>query len=125
MTSSASACILHSQSVLDEQRVDPTTGLNEEDIILRRSIHGLNEFQVKEKDPLWMKFIEAFKDPLIMLLLGSAFISICVGNYDDAFSITLAILIVVTVAFIQVPSHFESELSIHRIIGRNIVPKKV
>lgn len=39
---------------------------------------------------------------MILLLLASAFISILMKQFDDALSITCAILIVVTVAFFQV-----------------------
>jgi len=67
----------------------------------RRKILGPNEFVVNEEDPLWKKYFEQFKNPLILLLLGSAFVSICMKQLDDAISITVAILIVVTVAFIQ------------------------
>jgi len=45
--------------------------------------------------------LDQFKDPLIGLLLASAIVSILVGQYDDAISITLAVAIVSTVAFIQ------------------------
>lgn len=41
------------------------------------------------------------QNPLIILLLASAFVSILMGQYDDAVSITVAIIIVVTVAFVQ------------------------
>ena len=67
----------------------------------RRKILGPNEFVVSDEDPLWKKYIEQFKNPLILLLLGSAFVSVCMKQLDDAVSITVAILIVVTVAFIQ------------------------
>ncbi|KAF4799376.1 Calcium-transporting ATPase type 2C member 1 [Turdus rufiventris] len=42
-----------------------------------------------------------FKNPLIMLLLASAVISVVMHQFDDAVSITVAIVIVVTVAFVQ------------------------
>ena len=41
------------------------------------------------------------KDPLIGLLVGSALISILTAQYDDAVSITIAVIIVVTVGFVQ------------------------
>lgn len=50
-----------------------------------------------------------FKDPLIGLLLASAFASLLVQQYDDAISITLAVIIVSTVAFIQ---EYRSEQSL-------------
>ena len=50
----------------------------------------------KDKEPLWKKFMEKFTEPLILLLLASAFISILIGQYDDALSIILAVIIVST-----------------------------
>jgi len=46
--------------------------------------------------------VEQFKDPLILLLLGSAVLSIVVGQYEDALSIAAAVIIVGSVAFYQV-----------------------
>ena len=59
---------------------------------------------VSEPDPLWKKYLDQFNNPLIYLLLGSALISILMGQYDDAASITFAVIIVVTVGFVQVRS---------------------
>lgn len=42
-----------------------------------------------------------FKEPLILLLLASSVVSLVMGQLDDAVVITLAIVIVATVAFIQ------------------------
>lgn len=42
-----------------------------------------------------------FKSPLILLLLASAAISLLMRQFDDAVSITAAIVIVVTVGFVQ------------------------
>lgn len=76
-------------------------GLSWKEADNRRKILGPNEFIVNEEEPLWKKYIEQFKNPLILLLLGSAFVSVCMKQLDDAISITVAIIIVVTVAFIQ------------------------
>ena len=67
----------------------------------RRAEHGLNELDQDEDEPLWRKYIDQFKDPLIGLLLASAFVSVLVKQYDDAVSIALAVAIVSTVAFVQ------------------------
>ncbi|KAJ7413754.1 Calcium-transporting ATPase type 2C member 1 [Pitangus sulphuratus] len=53
-----------------------------------------------------------FKNPLIMLLLASAVISVVMHQFDDAVSITVAILIVVTVAFVQ---EYRSEKSLEEL----------
>lgn len=50
------------------------------------------------KDPLYKKYLEQFKDPLILLLLGSAVLSLLIKQYDDAVSIFMAVSIVATVS---------------------------
>lgn len=51
---------------------------------------------------LLIKFIKTvYESPLNLLLLGSACVSAIMGNIDDAVSITIAILIVLTVGFVQ------------------------
>lgn len=50
------------------------------------------------QDPLYQKFLEQFKDPLILLLLGSAVLSLLIKQYDDAVSIFMAVTIVATVS---------------------------
>ena len=57
--------------------------------------------QEQEKESMVKQYLEKFTEPLILLLLASAFISIIIGQYDDAFSIILAVVIVSTVGFIQ------------------------
>ena len=100
------------QSVEDtvlEFKTDPHKGLSDnQDILNRRSIHGVNEFAEDEEESLVKKFIASFySDPLILLLIGSAVISFWMGNVDDSISITLAITIVVTVPFGKIASCIE------------------
>lgn len=73
-----------------------TSGLPSDKVHAVRELSGPNEFEVGAKDPLWKRFAGQFKEPLIMLLLGSAVVSAFVGNYDDAASIVVAVMIVVT-----------------------------
>jgi Ca2+-transporting ATPase len=58
---------------------------------------------------LWLRFLKQFKETLILLLLGSAAVSVVIGNLDDAVSITVAVTIVVTVGFVQ---EYRSEKSL-------------
>ncbi|KAI5797951.1 hypothetical protein DFH27DRAFT_95533 [Peziza echinospora] len=81
-----------------------------QDIVFRRSIHGLNELPTNEEDHPAIKFLKQFgEQPLILLLLGSAAISFIMGNKDDGISITLAVGIVMTVGFVQ---EYRSEKSL-------------
>uniref|UniRef100_A0AAY4A7A7 Calcium-transporting ATPase n=1 Tax=Denticeps clupeoides TaxID=299321 RepID=A0AAY4A7A7_9TELE len=93
-------------------------GLTHSEVTRRRAYHGWNEFDITEDEPLWKKYILQFKDPLIMLLLVSAVISVLMQQFDDAVSIT-AIIIVVTVAFVQ---EYRSEKSLEE-LGKLVPPE--
>ncbi|KAF5900057.1 calcium-transporting ATPase type 2C member 1 isoform X2, partial [Clarias magur] len=94
-------------------------GLSDEEVSRRRAYHGWNEFDISEDEPLWKKYLSQFKDPLIMLLLASAVISVVMRQFDDAVSITVAIIIVVTVAFVQ---EYRSEKSLEE-LGKLVPPE--
>ncbi|XP_077454007.1 calcium-transporting ATPase type 2C member 1 isoform X3 [Stigmatopora argus] len=94
-------------------------GLSEDEVSRRRLFHGWNEFDIGEDEPLWRKYIWQFKDPLILLLLASAIISVLMRQFDDAVSITVAIIIVVTVAFVQ---EYRSEKSLQE-LGKLVPPQ--
>lgn len=91
------------EETVGELQTDLKAGLcNSQDVVTRQLIHGVNELTLEEEDSLLKKFVALFYlDPLILLLIGSAFLSFYMGNVDDAVSITLAITIVVTVGFVQ------------------------
>lgn len=62
-----------------------------------QAVHGYNEFSVQTPEPVLIKFAKTiYESPLILLLFGSAIVSAIMGNIDDAVSITIAILIVLT-----------------------------
>ncbi|KAL4113218.1 hypothetical protein QTP88_016882 [Uroleucon formosanum] len=103
------ASAISAEDVVSRLRVGFRSGLSWKECEFRRQITGYNEFSVHQGDPLWKKYIEQFRNPLILLLLASAVVSVCMKQFDDAFSITTAIIIVVTVAFIQ---EYRSEKSL-------------
>ncbi|XP_065154676.1 calcium-transporting ATPase type 2C member 1 [Paramisgurnus dabryanus] len=100
-------------------QADLQFGLTQEEVGRRRAYHGWNEFDISEDEPLWKKYILQFKDPLILLLLASAVISVLMRQFDDAVSITVAIIIVVTVAFVQ---EYRSEKSLEE-LGKLVPPE--
>ncbi|XP_021787919.1 calcium-transporting ATPase type 2C member 2 isoform X2 [Papio anubis] len=93
-------------------QVDLNTGLSEFSVTQRRLAHGWNEFVADNSEPVWKKYLDQFKNPLILLLLGSALVSVLTKEYEDAVSIAMAVLIVVTVAFIQ---EYRSEKSLEEL----------
>lgn len=94
-----------SEEIFSRLAADLAHGLTSEEAAKRLADFGKNELTSKEKDPLWKKYLDQvrqclgrhlrmlmagqFKEPLILLLLGSAAVSVIVGQYDDAVSITL------------------------------------
>ncbi|KAH8286276.1 hypothetical protein KR054_005898, partial [Drosophila jambulina] len=118
MLLSTSESSTHSASeVAGRLQVDVRTGLKWTEAKYRAKIIGHNELLLVEEDPTWRKYIEQFKNPLILLLLGSAMVSVIMKQFDDAVSITIAIIIVVTVAFIQ---EYRSEKSLEEL--KKLVP---
>ncbi|KAK3942178.1 hypothetical protein QBC46DRAFT_82536 [Diplogelasinospora grovesii] len=94
-----------------------THGLTPAEALSRLRDYGPNEIPHEEPEPLWLRFIKQFQEPLIVLLLVSAGASIVLGNTDDAISITVAVTIVVTVGFVQ---EYRSEQSIEAL--NHLVP---
>ncbi|NWJ05257.1 AT2C2 ATPase, partial [Crypturellus undulatus] len=106
------ACKCQKEDLAKVLNVDLQTGLSEVSVLQRRLKHGWNEFSVDSADPIWKKYLDQFKNPLILLLLASALVSVVTREYEDAASITMAVLIVVTVAFIQ---EYRSEKSLEEL----------
>ncbi|ORX83353.1 PMR1-type calcium-transporting P-type ATPase [Anaeromyces robustus] len=97
------------EQVLTEQNTDLEKGLSVQEADFRIKLHGPNILEPEDEETMIGKFMEQFKDPLIMLLMGSATISLLMGQFSDALSILLAIVIVLTVAFVQ---EYRSEKSL-------------
>lgn len=86
-----------SQDTINHFRTSSTTGLLLSDISHLLTEYGYNEFSVSAPEPVLIKFAKTiYESPLILLLCGSATVSAIMGNIDDAVSITVAVLIVLT-----------------------------
>ncbi|KAL1945425.1 hypothetical protein VTO73DRAFT_2276 [Trametes versicolor] len=101
---SASATFAHSsiQDTLAHFVTSATDGLSSRRVQELLAKHGYNEFTVSTPEPVLIKFAKTiYENPLILLLCGSAIVSAVMGNIDDSVSITVAVLIVLTVGFVQ------------------------
>uniref|UniRef100_A0A915Q3G5 Calcium-transporting ATPase n=1 Tax=Setaria digitata TaxID=48799 RepID=A0A915Q3G5_9BILA len=85
----------------DTLRTDIKQGLSSAEVVRRQKYNGYNEFDIQNHNPIWRKYLDQFSNPLIILLLASAAVSLLMGRGEDAISITVAIVIVVTVGFVQ------------------------
>lgn len=98
-------------------RTSLTHGLTPTEALTRLGEYGPNEIPHDPPEPLWLRFLKQFQEPLILLLLVSAGTSLLLGNMDDAVSITVAVTIVVAVGFVQ---EYRSEKSIEAL--NHLVP---
>lgn len=105
----ATYCVLSPEETAERLRTSTIVGLAPSEAQTRLIKDGPNELPHEEEEPLWLRFLKQFKETLILLLLGSAAVSFFIGNTDDAISITLAVIIVVTVGFVQ---EYRSEKSL-------------
>ncbi|KAG8995566.1 High affinity Ca2+/Mn2+ P-type ATPase-like protein [Tulasnella sp. JGI-2019a] len=116
-TSSSRYAHLTVEQTVSDFRTSATLGLESGDIPARRATHGYNEFAVGETEPAYIKFAKnIYESPLILLLFGSAFVSAVMGNIDDAVSITIAIIIVLTVGFVQESRSEKSLESLNKLV---------
>ena len=57
-------------------------GLTAEQVEASRQTHGSNVLTPRERTPWWRKFAEKFKDPLIIILMVAAILSIGIACYE-------------------------------------------
>ena len=57
-------------------------GLSDQEVVESRAKHGENILTPAKKTPLWKKFLEKFKDPMIIVLLVAGFLSIGISFYE-------------------------------------------
>lgn len=86
------------EQVLQELKVEEKTGLTSSEITERQKTYGANKLAAKKPKSLVIKFLEQFKDTMILILLAAAVISFVVAlNGHDKVEFFEPLLIVVIV----------------------------
>ena len=102
-----------SELVVSELSANVTAGLTTAEAQTRLSTYGKNQLAAKKKKSLFSRFIDQFKDPMILILLAAAVISFVVAlNGHDAkefFEPVLILLIVVANAIMGVSQESKAE----------------
>ncbi len=100
--------------IFEEFNIAENTGLSEEQVQKNREKYGLNELTAQKKKSLFVKFLEQFKDFMIIVLIIAAIVSGVVGYMEDG-KITDSIIILVVVivnAIIGVAQEAKAEKSL-------------
>ena len=105
---------LSSDDVIKKLESNETIGLSDEKVAEKREKYGLNELQGAKKKSVFIKFLEQFKDFMIIVLILAAIISGVVG-YIQGEGITDSIIIMIVVivnAIIGVAQENKAEKSL-------------
>jgi Ca2+-transporting ATPase len=92
-TATAEAC-----AALD---VDRAVGLSTAEAEKRLAEHGPNRITGKPPRPAWLKFIDQFRNFLVIVLIGAAALAGAVGDLKDAIVIGIVVLLNATLGFFQ------------------------
>jgi Ca2+-transporting ATPase len=76
-------------------------GLSEAEARLRLERHGPNRLKEKPPRPAWMKFLDQFKDLLVLVLIGAAALAGAIGNLKDAVVILIVVVFNACLGFYQ------------------------
>lgn len=63
-------------------QINHYTGLSDAEVLESRRKHGVNILTPPEKEPLWKRFLEKFRDPLIIILLIAGILSVGISCYE-------------------------------------------
>lgn len=89
--------------------------------VVKNRLHkfGLNEFKEEDKIPLWVHFIKQFKDFMVIVLIVATFLSILLGEYTDAITIIIIIIINAVLGFVQEYRAEQSINSLKKLTSQN------
>jgi Ca2+-transporting ATPase len=90
-----------SQDVLQAFGTDPESGLTADDAAKRLLEYGPNELEQLENASVLRLFVVQFKNPLLIVLLLGAGISLYAGHVVDAVAIAVIVLINTVIGFVQ------------------------
>ncbi len=107
---------LHSQTqaeVLKQLSVDPALGLSTPEATTRRGQYGENKLREKKKKSTFQRFLDQFKDVMILILIAAAVVSfavVCVEkNWGELFEPALILVIVILNAVMGVYQEGKAE----------------
>ncbi|MBQ2945075.1 MAG: calcium-translocating P-type ATPase, PMCA-type [Clostridia bacterium] len=99
--------------VLSELETDSAKGLTSEEVVAKREKYGFNKLKEKKKKSFMLRFLDQFKDVMILILIAAAIVSFVVAcveqNPKEFFEPALILLIVVVNAVMGVYQEGKAE----------------
>ncbi|MEG0528124.1 MAG: HAD-IC family P-type ATPase, partial [Longicatena sp.] len=89
------------QSVVKEYDSDLNTGLSEQEALQRLQKNGKNELTKKKKETVFAMLFEQFQDPMVIILIIGAIISVFLQEIIDAIIIITVIVLNAVIGVIQ------------------------
>ena len=101
------------EAVIQELESDQANGLNSEQAAAKRSLYGENKLREKKKTSIFRRFLDQFRDVMILILLAAAAISFVLacmeGEPGEFFEPALILLIVILNAIMGVMQESKAE----------------
>ena len=97
------------QEVVQETYSDLDKGLSEQEAAARLRDQGKNELLKKKKETIFQMFLEQFQDPMVIILIIGAIVSVFLKEYIDA---SIILTVIVLNAIIGVVQEFKAEKAI-------------
>lgn len=98
-----------SGQVLSELGSDRAAGLTSKEVQKRLEQHGPNKLEQAKKEPLAVRFLNQMKDPMILVLLAAAILSLISTGGEDWVEALIILLIVVVNACISISQEDNAE----------------
>ena len=102
-----------SEELLQKLKTNPETGLTSAQVAELKAVHGENRLREKKKKTTLQRFIDQFKDVMILILIAAAIVSFVVvileKNWGELFEPALILLIVILNAIMGVYQEGKAE----------------
>ena len=95
--------------VLSGLNVSQSAGLTQRQARERLAQYGPNQLAAAKKEPLWARFLNQMKDPMILVLLGAAALSLISSGGEDWIEALIILVIVAVNACISISQENSAE----------------
>jgi len=88
---------LPSQRGVEGFNVDPSQGLSSEEAASRLTRYGPNLLTPEQRRASWTRFLQPFRDPMVLILMAAGAVFIALGDVSDGVIMLAAVVPVIVV----------------------------